>query len=573
MNPDEHDPTGWKLYRSFYRPARRRLALGVTLAVIQMGFLLPVPWLVGRAIDEVIPSGDRGDLLLLGAAVVTLTVCGTAMTLLARTLVVTVAKRATADLRRAMVERIHALPRWEQQRHDVAGLHDQLINETMRVDSMAVALIADLLPSAVLAAGIGVVLVVLDWRLSLVALGIAAGMALASLVLRRTMEPANLRLHRAWEGYHRVGLTALRALDLTRARAAEDDAVASVNHHIEVLRSSSRRRDLVAARHVLVQQAIIAVGATAVLVIGGIAVSTGDLTLGELISFYACVALLRGPLGSVAAAGPAVIEGRQSLRRIAELFAPPHEPLPEGTERPEPFGGCLVLDDVWYAYDGEPVLRGVSLALQPGRVLALLGPNGSGKSTAVHLLLGEHRPAKGTVRLDGVPLDRVDLRWFRRRVGVVHQDPFLLPGSVWENLTYGCPDVHPADVRRALELATADEVVARLRDGLDTVVGDDAHRLSGGMRQRLAIARALVGDPAVLVLDEPTNHLDEASIERILTNLRRLPHRPAVLLVTHHRALIGIADDVVELRDGVVVAPQHPPGPDGPGADGPTCDL
>jgi ABC-type bacteriocin/lantibiotic exporter with double-glycine peptidase domain len=124
-------------------------------------------------------------------------------------------------------------------------------------------------------------------------------------------------------------------------------------------------------------------------------------------------------------------------------------------------------------------------------------------------------------------------------------------------------------VRRALQLATADEVVARLHEGLDTVVGDDGHRLSGGMRQRIAIARALVGDPGVLVLDEPTNHLDEASIERILTNLRRLPQRPAVLLVTHHRALIGIADDVVELRDGMVAAPQHPTA----GADDPSRDV
>jgi ABC-type bacteriocin/lantibiotic exporter with double-glycine peptidase domain len=128
-----------------------------------------------------------------------------------------------------------------------------------------------------------------------------------------------------------------------------------------------------------------------------------------------------------------------------------------------------------------------------------------------------------------------------------------LPGTVWDNLTYGTPDATTDDVRAALAIATADEVVAKLPGGLDAPVGEESARLSGGMRQRLAIARALVGNPLVLVLDEPTNHLDEASIKRVVANLASLPTRPAVLLVTHHRALLEIADAIVELHDGRVV--------------------
>jgi ABC-type bacteriocin/lantibiotic exporter with double-glycine peptidase domain len=343
-------------------------------------------------------------------------------------------------------------------------------------------------------------------------------------VVSRLLQPANIRHHRAYEDLSRVMLVSLRALDVTRARVAEDDMNRDVRHRVEGVRATGGRRDLLFARHNLLQQALVGSGATVVLIVGGVAVANGRLTIGELIAFYACVALLRTPVQAVANAGPNIHEGRQSLSHIAELFDPALVPVPGGTERFEPLRGDLALEHVTYAYEeGRTVLDDVSLRLEPGRVLALVGPNGSGKSTAVHLLLGEAVPSSGRVTVDGRDLAGVDLRWLRRRIGVVHQDPYLLPGTVWDNLTYGTPDATTDDVRGRWRSRPPTTSSRSSPGGSTRPVGEESARLSGGMRQRLAIARALVGNPLVLVLDEPTNHLDEASIKRVVANLASLP--------------------------------------------------
>lgn len=543
-----------RAYAELYRDARGTVVIGVLGAVLQTALLLPVPWMVGHAIDRVIPRGDTLELLLVGSAVVGLTLLGALVNLASRSFVVGATKRATADLRREVVERVHALPREAQQRFDRADLLDRMLMATARVDAMAVAVLGDLLPGAVLTAGITALLVILDWRLALVTLAIAPVMVLGSRLVASRLRPATVRHARSYEDLQRTLLVGLAALDLTRAQVAEEEMTTHLRHRLETVRAASTRRDLLFARHAVIQQALVGAGATVVLVVGGVAVASGRLTVGDLIAFYACVALLRQPVQAVAGAGPAVAEGRQSLTRIAELFRPDLLPAPHGGIRPEPLRGDLALEHVGFAYDdGRPVLHDVTLRLRPATVVALVGPNGSGKSTAVHLLLGEATPSSGRVTVDGHDLRDVDLRWLRRRVGVVHQDPYLLPGTVWDNLTYGVHDASDDEVRRALAVSTADEVVAALPGGLDAVVGEEGSRLSGGMRQRLAIARALVGQPLVLVLDEPTNHLDEASIARVVHNLASLPTRPAVLLVTHHRALLALAHEVVEVRDGRMV--------------------
>jgi ATP-binding cassette, subfamily B, bacterial len=149
-----------------------------------------------------------------------------------------------------------------------------------------------------------------------------------------------------------------------------------------------------------------------------------------------------------------------------------------------------------------------------------------------------------------VPLDGLDVRALRRQIGVVLQDPIVFRGTVFENIAYGRHDATLEDVRRAAELSTADEFINKLRDGYDTEVGDDGELLSAGQRQRLAVARALLGAPAFLILDEPTTHLDDKAIEKLMANLAQLPGSPSVLIVSHDPAVARAMDRVYMLRDG-----------------------
>jgi ATP-binding cassette subfamily B protein len=168
--------------------------------------------------------------------------------------------------------------------------------------------------------------------------------------------------------------------------------------------------------------------------------------------------------------------------------------------------------------------------------------------------MGLYKPGTGRVLADGVPFEQLDMRSFRRQVGVVLQDPVLFPGTIAENIAFGRPDASEADIQAAAEAATAHGFVEQLPDGYDTGVGDEGVGLSGGQRQRVAIARALLGSPGMLLLDEPTTYLDEAAVTALMANLARLPRTPTVVLVTHDPQAAGHADRVIELRDGRVVA-------------------
>jgi ABC-type bacteriocin/lantibiotic exporter with double-glycine peptidase domain len=297
-----------------------------------------------------------------------------------------------------------------------------------------------------------------------------------------------------------------------------------------------------------------AVAGAVVLIVGGIAVTRGSITLGDLLAFYAVLALLLRQLQSVGGASHEVSIGFESLGRIeAFLAAPAKAPYASGAERLS-FRGGVALEGVTFAYVDRPVIRDLSLAIDAGDWVAILGPNGVGKSTLVGLAMGLYEPQSGRVLADGVPYERLDMRSFRRQVGVVLQDPILFPGTIRENIAFGRPEASDEEIRAAAVAATADAFVERLPDGYDTRVGDEGVGLSGGQRQRLAVARALLGEPSLLLLDEPTTYLDEAAVTALMAHLSNLPWAPTVVLVTHDPQATRHVQRVIELRDGRIAS-------------------
>jgi ABC-type bacteriocin/lantibiotic exporter with double-glycine peptidase domain len=200
----------------------------------------------------------------------------------------------------------------------------------------------------------------------------------------------------------------------------------------------------------------------------------------------------------------------------------------------------------------------VDLAIRASERVAIVGPNGAGKSTLVSIVMGMHEPQAGRVLADGVPLAELDVREFRRQVGIVLQDPLIFPGTIRDNIAFGRPETSDEEVVAAAVAATAAEFIDGLPDGYDTKVGDEGVGLSGGQRQRIAVARALVANPALLLLDEPTTYLDEAAVSLLMANLSALARAPTIVLVTHDPHAATHADRVVELRDGRIASDSRP---------------
>lgn len=223
-----------------------------------------------------------------------------------------------------------------------------------------------------------------------------------------------------------------------------------------------------------------------------------------------------------------------------------------GGKTPPPLSEGIELEDVWFAYDEEPVLRGVSLRIPAGKFVTLFGSSGAGKTTIADLILRLHDPDRGEITVDGVLLDDLDIGAWRRSIGYVPQEMLLFHDSIFRNVTLGDPAITRAEVEEALRLAGAWDFVSARSDGMDATLGEQGALFSGGQRQRIAIARALVHQPKLLILDEVTTALDPETEAAIAGTLRELSGSVTILAISHQTALRDAADIVYRLDSGAV---------------------
>ena len=296
-------------------------------------------------------------------------------------------------------------------------------------------------------------------------------------------------------------------------------------------------------------------GTAAVFLYGGYRVITDAMTLGTFVAFMAYQMRLLSPVQALMGLYANLASARASLVRVHELLdTPPEVEEVDDPARLPRASGALTLEDVRFSFGrGPAVLDGVSLEIPAGQVVALVGASGSGKSTLADLLVRQLDPDAGRVLLDGQDLAKLALEDVRRNVIVVEQDPFIFHTSIVDNVRYARPEATDEDVMTALEAAALGGLVASLPEGLDTVVGERGRQLSAGERQRLAVARAFLAEPVVLVLDEATGALDAASEGRLLEGYDALMHGRTTVLITHRPELAKRADRAIVIRDGRVV--------------------
>ncbi|MBK7168339.1 MAG: ABC transporter ATP-binding protein [Gammaproteobacteria bacterium] len=292
-----------------------------------------------------------------------------------------------------------------------------------------------------------------------------------------------------------------------------------------------------------------------VFISGGYQVIQGSMALGSLIAFSTYLGMAMGPVQSLLGVYMALNRVRVSAERVR--FLTTARPDVDATGTIAPHDGAAVeirLEDLGFRYpgSGEFVLRHASVCLPPGKKIGLCGPSGSGKTTLLDLLLRHYDPVEGCIRIGGVDLRELELAGWRRRVAFVAQDIVLFRGSMRENIRYANPAADAASVRRAVQLANLDELVARLPQGLDTAIGERGARLSGGERQRIAIARALLQHPLLIVFDEATSAVDNDAEALLMGELDRLFPSTTRLIISHRERPLENTDLLLEMRDGVL---------------------
>ncbi len=291
------------------------------------------------------------------------------------------------------------------------------------------------------------------------------------------------------------------------------------------------------------------------LYLGAKIVIAGDMTVGELVAFNMLSARVAAPVLRIAQLWQDFQQTRISVERLGDILNTPRELAQRGAASLPPIKGAIRFEHVTFRYrvDGQPVLSDVSLDLQAGQVIGVVGPSGSGKSTLAKLVQRLYTPESGRVFVDGVDLAMVDMAWLRRQIGVVLQESVLFNRTVRENIALADPAMPLERVMQAAELAGAHEFILELPYGYDTVIGERGASLSGGQRQRIAIARALIGDPRILIFDEATSALDYESERIVQENMRRIAVGRTVMIIAHRLSTIRRADRIITIDRGRVV--------------------
>lgn len=305
----------------------------------------------------------------------------------------------------------------------------------------------------------------------------------------------------------------------------------------------------------IVWETVMPLATAALLVYGGWRVLQDDLTMGDLMMFLVYVLMLLGPLATLAQSAAAFQNSLSGFDRVLDLLEEPLEMQsgPETTKiQRSNFIGAVEFKDVSFGYPGAdgPAVENIDLVVQPGETIALVGPSGAGKTTVCNLVARFYDPTEGAVWVDGKDLVQYDVESYRRLTGIVEQDVFLFDGTVAENIGYANRQATRDQITTAAQIANAAEFIDQLPEGYDTTIGERGVRLSGGQRQRLAIARAVLADPQILILDEATSNLDTESERLIQASMSALMENRTCFVIAHRLSTIASADRIVVLENG-----------------------
>jgi ATP-binding cassette subfamily B protein len=346
-------------------------------------------------------------------------------------------------------------------------------------------------------------------------------------------------------------------LPITRAHGLEKNALKTMYTSFSSVKSAGLRLDRLQGHFNAI--AWVTFQLTYVMCVGFAAwcAITGFLpiTAGGVVMLSSYFGMLVGSVLLLTSIAPALAKGLASIRSLGELLESPDLESNAGKRAVTTVTGKLEFCDVSFTYptNHKPSLANINVLAEPGRMIALVGPSGSGKSTFINLVIGFLRPTSGSIKLDGVDMAALDLRSSRKFLSVVAQDTILFDGTVYENVTYGMSEPTATAAEAALRAANAWEFVSKLPDGIDTIVGERGSRISGGQKQRLAIARAIIRDPRILVLDEATSALDSESERLIQSAFHELMKSRTTFVVAHRLSTVKEAHLILVLENGVIV--------------------
>ncbi len=558
---------------AFARPYRTTIA--VFLAAILVAALLAlVPPLVVRAIlDDAIPNGDRGLILWLAVLAVLSALADAGLQILQRWCSASIGEGLIADLRIALYAKVQRLPIAFFTRTPTGAITSRLTNDVVGAQSALTSTLGSVVSNVIVLITTLVTMLALEWRLTVLSLVVLPLFIVpAKRVGRRLQSISRQQMaHNATMNTQMTERFNVSGALLVKLFGDERRELDTFSTQADAVRSAGVRAAMLGRVFFVALGLVAAVGTAAIYGLGALLVVDGDITSGTLVALAALVTRVYQPLTGLTNARVDLMTSMVSFERVFEVLDAP-EPI---VDRPGAVDlvdctGRVTLDSVVFRYPAaaasavatmeqqaipgadpdRDVLNGMSLDIAPGETVAIVGASGAGKSTMVSLIPRLYDVTSGSVKVDGADVRDLTLTSLRAAIGVVAQDPHLFHTSIADNLRFARPSATDAELVEACRAARIHGTIAALPDGYDTVVGERGYRLSGGEKQRLAIARLLLKDPAIMILDEATSHLDNDNEAHVQAALDAALHGRTAIVIAHRLTTVRSADRIAVLDGG-----------------------
>ncbi len=536
----------------FLKPYKWSLVVSILLAVGSQAAAIAIAYLTGTGLDEAL-TAPRARQLYVIAALVLAVGAARALFMSGRRLISgRQALGVEFDMRNALYAKLLRLSFGFYDRHQTGQLLSRATVDLQTVRFFLGYGLVFLFQNVLTIVGATAIMFIVNWRLALVATAVTPFIVVIAYRYSSVAHPVLRDVQQKMADVSTVAEENIVGVHVVKSFAQERNELDKFSDRTERVFDRSIDANKQRALYVPLLSFLPLIMQAGVLLVGGRMVANGTLDFGTFFFFNILVVMLVMPLRMLGMWVGQSQRATASGERIFEVMDEPEEisEKPGATEMP-PGDGQVRYEHVTFEYaPGRPVLHDIDLELEPGKTVALIGHTGSGKTTLASLVPRFYDVAEGRLTIDGADVRDVKLQSLRREIGIVSQDPFLFSATVRENISFGRPDATDEDIARAARLAQAHEFIERLTDGYETVIGERGITLSGGQRQRLAIARALVMEPRILILDDATASVDATTEAKIRLGLREAMKGRTTIIIAHRLSTISLADELVVLDAG-----------------------